>query len=192
MSKAAWIEIIEPEEAEGPLVEAYDLAKTPHGSVDNVMKVHSLRPQTMVGHLSLYRSVLHHSDISLPLWFLEVVASYVSLKNNCAYSLTHHWRNAASLIADPPRATAVRSALDSGRPESAFVGKELALLRYAGKLTTDVGAMVEADYEALGAAGATDEEILEVNQVTASFNYSNRLLNGLGVSTDGDAIGYYD
>ena len=52
--------------------------------------------------------------------------------------------------------------------------------------------MVEADYDALGAAGATDEEILEVNQVTAYFNYSNRLLNGLGVSTDGDAIGYYD
>jgi len=192
MSKAAWIEIIEPEEAEGPLVEAYDLAKTPHVSVDNVMTVHSLRPQTMVGHLSLYRSVLHHSDISLPLWFLEVVASYVSLKNGCAYSLTHHWRNAASLIADPPRAAAVRSALDSGRPECVFEGKELALLRYAGKLTTDVGAMVEADYEALGAAGATDEEILEVNQVTAYFNYSNRLLNGLGVSTDGDAIGYYD
>ena len=34
-------------------------------------------------------------------------------------------------------------------------------------------------------------EILEVNQVCAYFNYSNRLLNGLGVSMDGDSVGYY-
>jgi UDP-glucuronate 4-epimerase len=34
-------------------------------------------------------------------------------------------------------------------------------------------------------------QILEVNQVCAYFNYSNRLLNGLGVTTQGDVIGYY-
>ena len=51
--------------------------------------------------------------------------------------------------------------------------------------------MVEADIDRLRAAGADDGEILEVNQVCAYFNYSNRLLNGLGVSTDGDVIGYY-
>ena len=32
-------------------------------------------------------------------------------------------------------------------------------------------------------------EILEANQVCAYFNYSNRLLNGLGVSTEGEALG---
>ncbi|MCY3773899.1 MAG: alkylhydroperoxidase, partial [Gemmatimonadetes bacterium] len=41
-------------------------------------------------------------------------------------------------------------------------------------------------------SGCSDGEILEVNQVVAYFNYSNRLLNGLGVTTDGDEIGYYD
>ena len=41
--------------------------------------------------------------------------------------------------------------------------------------------------EALRAAGCEDAEILEVNQVCAYFNYSNRLLNGLGVTTQGDA-----
>ena len=41
-------------------------------------------------------------------------------------------------------------------------------------------------------AGADDGEILEVNQVCAYFNYSNRLLNGLGVTTDGDQVGYYE
>ena len=39
--------------------------------------------------------------------------------------------------------------------------------------------------------GSGDGEILEVNQVCAYFNYSNRLLNGLGATTDGDVLGYY-
>ena len=51
--------------------------------------------------------------------------------------------------------------------------------------------MVQADIDALRAAGCDDGEILEVNQVCAYFNYSNRLLNGLGVTTEGDVIGYY-
>jgi alkylhydroperoxidase family enzyme len=49
--------------------------------------------------------------------------------------------------------------------------------------------MAEADVAVLRAAGATDEEIFEANQVVAYFSYSNRLLNGLGVTTDGDILG---
>ena len=51
--------------------------------------------------------------------------------------------------------------------------------------------MQAQDYEALRSAGCDDGEILEVNQVCAYFNYSNRVLNGLGVTTEGDAVGYY-
>ncbi len=192
MPPIAWIKTIEPEDASGPLALAYEQAKTPQGTVDNVMKAHSLRPRTMEGHLALYRSVLHAEDIVLPLWFLETIASYVSMINACDYSLTHHFRNARQLMGDAARAEAVYGALLACRPEQAFDGKELALLRYAGKLTAEVGAMEQADVEALRATGADDGEILEVNQVCAYFNYSNRLLNGLGVSTKGDSIGYYD
>ena len=67
----------------------------------------------------------------------------------------------------------------------------LALLRYARKLTLSPESMARGDVEALHAAGADDGEILEVNQVTAYFNYANRSLNGLGVSLEGDVIGYY-
>ncbi len=192
MPPIAWIETIEPEDASGPLERAYELATTPSGTVDNVMKAHSLRPRTMEGHLALYRSVLHAEDIVLPLWFLEMVAAYVSTINGCDYSLTHHFRNARQLMGDTARAEAAYEALRVGRPERTFDGNELALLRYAGNLTAEVGAMEQADIEALRAAGADDGEILEVNQVCAYFNYSTRLLNGLGVSTKGDSIGYYD
>ncbi len=188
---SAWIKMIALEDAQGALASAYEKVKTPHGTVDNVMKAHSLRPHTMEGHVSLYRSVLHNPDNTLPFWFLEVVASYVSMLNRCDYSLTHHFANARRLMGDPARAEAVRLALLDRAPERVFEGRELALLRYAGKLTTEVAHMVKADIDALHQAGCDDGQILEVNQVCAYFNYSNRLLNGLGVTTEGDVIGYY-
>ena len=187
----AWIEMISEDDATGVLREMYDQARTPHGTVDNVMKAHSLRPHTMQGHIALYRSVLHHPDITLPLWFLEVVASYTSIMNNCEYSLTHHFMNARRLLDDDKRADEIHAALQAGEPQRVFSGKDLALLEYAAKLTVNVSGMEKTDIDALHAAGCNDGEILEVNQVVAYFNYSNRLLNGLGVTTEGDAIGFY-
>jgi uncharacterized peroxidase-related enzyme len=188
---AAWIRLVPVEDATGTLAAMYDKVKTPHGTVDNVMRAHSLRPHTMEGHVVLYRSVLHNPENTLPFWFLEVVASYVSMANRCAYSLTHHWANARRLIGDEARSDAIHAALQAERPEDVFSGKELALLGYAHKLTVAVARMEKADLDAVRAAGADDGEILEVNQVCAYFNYSNRLLNGLGVTTEGDVIGYY-
>ena len=187
----AWIRMIPLEEATGKLKEMYQRVTTPSGTVDNVMRAHSLRPHSMEGHLVLYKNVLHNPDNTLPFWFLEVVASYVSMTNRCDYSLTHHFANARRLMNDAARVQAVWAALSSAEPEQVFSGKELALLRYARKLTTSVGDMRKADFDACRAAGCDDGEILEVNQVCAYFNYSNRLLNGLGVTTEGDTIGYY-
>lgn len=187
----AWIKMIPDEEATGLVKRMYDRVRTPHGTVDNVMRVHSLRPHTMEGHLVLYKSVLHNPGNTLPLWFLEVVASYTSITNDCGYSLAHHFANVRRLLQDDTRADLIHEALVAGEPERVFDGKELALLRYARKLTAVVGSMEQSDIAAPRASGCDDGEILEVNQVVAYFNYSNRVLNGLGVTTEGDVVGYY-
>ena len=188
---SAWIKMVSPEDATGRLKELYDRVTTPHGTVDNVMRAHSLRPETLDGHVVLYKSVLHNEDNTLPFWFLEAIATYVSLTNRCHYSTTHHAANMRRLQDDETRAETMYAALACDQPELVFEGKELALLRYARKLTAAVGEMCATDIETLRAAGANDGEILEVNQVCAYFNYSNRLLNGLGVTTKGDTVGYY-
>ena len=41
----------------------------------------------------------------------------------------------------------------------------------------------------LRSAGFIDGEVLEINQVTAYFNYANRTVLGLGCSTTGDILG---
>ncbi len=189
---SAWIKTIPPHEASGRLKELYDRVKTPHGTVDNVMRAHSLRPESLEGHRMLYRSVLHNPANSLPAWFLEAVATYVSLINRCHYATAHHSVNLRRLVEDESKGEAMYAALACGRPEIVFAGKELALLEYARKLTSEIGEICSGDVDALRERGADDGEILEVNQVCAYFNYSNRLLNGLGVTTEGDVIGYYE
>ncbi len=188
---SAWIKMISDAEADEELLEVLKLARTPHGTVDNVMRVHSLRPNTMRGHVILYRAALHDDANTLPMWLQETISSYVSILNDCPYSLANHWSNARHLIGDEARADAIEAALQTGRPEEAFEGRELALLRYAEKLTRNPGAMEEGDVQALKDAGVDDGEILEANQIIGYFNYVNRLLNGLGVTTEGDIVGYY-
>ncbi len=187
----AWIKIIQPDDADDELRTTYEAVTSPHGTVDNVMKVHSLQPKTMLGHLTLYKSILHNPDMTLPVAFLEVVASYTSMINNCEYSLTHHFNNARHLLADNARADRVFAVLQSNELSVVFTGKELALLEYAAELTRNVGGMNKEPFDKAKISGCSDQEILEVNQVVAYFNYSNRVLNGLGVTTEGDVVGYY-
>lgn len=188
---SAWIKMISDEEADSELLDALQLARTPHGTVDNVMRVHSLRPNTMRGHVLLYRAALHDDANTLPMWLQETISSYVSMLNHCDYSLANHWANARHLIDDDARADSIEQALRARRPENAFDGRELALLRYAEKLTLAPGEMLQADIEALRATGVDDGQILEDNQIVGYFNYVNRCLNGLGVTTDNDIVGYY-
>ncbi|MFK7992628.1 MAG: carboxymuconolactone decarboxylase family protein [Granulosicoccus sp.] len=187
----AWIRMIGDSEADDQLREILDEARTPHGTVDNVMRVHSLRPATMQGHVALYRAALHNSANTLPTWLQETLSSYVSILNDCPYSLANHWANARHLINDDERADAIEVALKTGNPGAVFSGRELALLNYTRKLTLEPQSMLEADVQALRNTGLDDGEILEANQIVAYFNYVNRLLNGLGVSTEGDIVGYY-
>ena len=188
---SAWIKMISDRDADEELSEVLNLARTPHGTVDNVMRVHSLRPNTMKGHVTLYRAALHDESNTIPMWFQETVSSYVSILNDCPYSYANHWKNAAYLMQDPTKANQVEIALNAKKPESHFVGAELAMLEYTEKLTLKPGKMVETDVIKLRDSGVDDGQILELNQIIGYFNYVNRLLNGLGVTTSGDTVGFY-
>ncbi len=188
---SAWIRMIADADADADLSSALSTARTPHGTVDNVLRVHSLRPNSMRGHMMLYKAALHDPANTLPTWLQETIASYVSLLNDCDYSLANHWANARHLIGDDARADAIWAALQARAPEDVFEGAELELMVYAAKLTLEPSGMIEADVVKLREAGLDDGQILEANQIIGYFNYVNRCLNGLGVTTEGDIVGYY-
>ena len=104
----AWIAASRDEVSSPELAACLDAVRGPSGDVGNVMRVHSLRPHTMMGHQALYMSVLHHDANQLPMWFQEVIASWVSILNRCDYSLANHFANARHLLGDDDRADAIR------------------------------------------------------------------------------------
>ena len=117
----AWIRLIPYAESTGRLREHYDRVKGPQGNIDNVMKVHGPRPHTMEGHSALYKSVLHHTGNTLPVWFLECLGIYTSLANECDYSVAHHYAGLTRLVGKA-KAEPIWAALKSGAPERAFAG----------------------------------------------------------------------
>ena len=188
---SSWIKMLSDEMAGSELKRALDEARTPHGTVDNVLRVHSLRPNTMKGHMALYKSCLHDETNTLPEWLQETISSYVSILNSCEYSLLNHWKNAKFLINDEEKSDLIFNALKERKPQECFKGVELALMKYAEKLTLRPSDMKKADVDELKIAGLDDGQILEANQIICYFNYVNRSINGLGVTNEGDVIGYY-
>ena len=94
----AWIKTKSYQESTGKLRNLYDRVKGPNNNVDNIMMIHSLRPHTMEGHMVMYKNVLHHSSNKIPKWFLEVIGIWVSVLNECAYCINHHFEGLKRLI----------------------------------------------------------------------------------------------
>jgi len=185
----SWIKTISYEKSEGRLRKIYDRVAGPDHNVDNILMVHSLRPHSLTGHMALYKNVLHHSNNTIPKWFLETVGVFVSMLNNCSYCVEHHFEGMKRLISDHPRTDKILSALEANNPADAFEGKELEAMKYARKLCISPGMIAKSDIELLRDAGYDDGEILEINQVVSYFCYANRTVLGLGVHTKGDILG---
>ena len=185
----SWIQLISFKEAEGKLKRLYQKVTGPKNNVDNIMMVHGLRPHTMTGHMALYKNVLHNSNNTLPKWYLETIGVFVSLLNNCDYCVEHHFSGLKRLIKDDEKSSAVKKSLEEKTFNTVLSDAYSEGLMYAEKLTKNPSELSKVDVEKLKEKGITDGEILEINQVVSYFNYANRTVLGLGVSTEGDILG---
>lgn len=185
----SWIRVIGFEEATGKLKQIYKKIKGPNNQIDNVLSIHSLRPHTLVGHMSLYKNTLHHSNNSFPNWFLELLGTYTSYINNCDYCYKHHFAGMKRFLNDNEKAIALKQHIETNTLEKYLSEREFALVNYAKKLTFDADKIEKEDIDALKLLGFTDGEILEVNQVVSYFNYANRTVLGLGVNTNKEVLG---
>ena len=80
----AWIRMISEDEAEGELRSLYRRLTGPSGEVDNIMKIHSLNPKSLAGHLDFY-SHLMRGPSPLSRIRREMIAVVVSAINRCRY-----------------------------------------------------------------------------------------------------------
>lgn len=185
----SWIKVISYDEAKGRLKKYYDRIKGPNSILDNVLTIHSLRPHTLEAHMSLYKSVLHHSGNSLPKWYLETLGTYVSHLNKCDYCVTHHAVGLKRNLNDDEQYELISTAIQSGKFEGILERKYLMGIKYAKVLALNHSEIKESNIQELRESGLEDGEILEINQVVAYFCYVNRTVVGLGVTLEKDNIG---
>ena len=185
----SWIKIIPFEDATGKLKQIYKKIKGPNNQIDNVLSIHSLRPHTLVGHMSLYKNTLHHSNNTFPNWYLELLGTYTSYINKCDYCYQHHFAGMKRFLNDDEKAIQLKNHIESDTLNSYLSKKEFAMIKYAKKLTFLTDNIEKKDIELLKTLGYSDGEILEVNQVVSYFNYANRTVLGLGVNTKNEVLG---
>lgn len=186
----SWIKTIKFEDAKGRLRKLYEKVTGPNNNVDNVLSIHSLRPHTLVGHMSLYKNVLHNSNNTLPKWYLESLGTFVSHLNQCDYCVMHHASGLKRLLKeDPSKFDEIIDGIKNNNVIPSLDERLNAGFEYAKNLTFNLNKISETDIENLRKVGFDDGEILEINQVVSYFNYVNRTVVGLGVNTDGDILG---
>jgi uncharacterized peroxidase-related enzyme len=106
----------------------------------------------------------------------EMIAVVVSTTNRCHYCIVSHSAALRKLTGDPLLVEQLATNHAYARVES----KERAMLDFAVKLTERSSSCTEADVEALREAGWTDEDVMDIAEVAAMFNFTNRLASGLG------------
>ncbi len=81
----AWIRTIEADEASPELSRLYAQVEDPEtGQLDNVMKIHSLHPEGLAAHFSVYSSSMAGTK-TLRRVERELIAVVVSGLNQCHY-----------------------------------------------------------------------------------------------------------
>jgi alkylhydroperoxidase family enzyme len=82
---AAWIETVHENDAEGLLRELYEREwDRERNLVDNILKVHSLHPETLRAHIDLYRTVMYGQS-KVTRAEREMIGVVVSAINKCHY-----------------------------------------------------------------------------------------------------------
>lgn len=185
----SWIKVITIEEATGNLKRLYNKIKGPNNQIDNVLSIHSLRPHTLVGHMSLYKNTLHHKNNTFPNWFLEFLGSYTSYINKCDYCYKHHVEGMKRFLNNNEKSKKLKKHIESNTLELYLSEREYALINYAKKLTLQMHTLHKEDIECLKKFGYSDGELLEINQVVSYFNYVNRTVLGLGVNLGNEVRG---
>jgi uncharacterized peroxidase-related enzyme len=145
------------------------------GFVPNVLRVYALRPR----HLRLWNEFyedLMRGESGLTKAEREMIAVVVSTANRCHYCMVSHGAALRKLTGDPILVEQLRTNYRYAGVEP----KQRAMLDFAVKLTEQSYRCTDEDVEALREAGWIDEEIMDIAEVAAMFNFTNRLASGLG------------
>jgi uncharacterized peroxidase-related enzyme len=135
----------------------------------------TFRPETAKPMRQLAHILLHEPN-SLTPGERELIATFVSSRNNCHFCQSSHGAAAASHLGD---ASVVQQVKTDFRT-APISDKLKTLLVIAGKVQQDGKLVTSAEVEAARNQGATDLEIHDTVLIAAAFSMYNRYVDGLG------------
>ena len=157
-----------------------------HNDIPGIRGLMQYRPDTALV-MNQLAQVLLADEASMPKFDRELIASFVSSRNECKFCMTSHGAIAAHLPGgDQDLVEAVwhdyRSAPISEKLKS--------LLNIADKVHKGGKHVTEADITAAKEQGASDLDIHDTVLIAAAFCMFNRYVDGLGAATPDDPTFY--
>jgi uncharacterized peroxidase-related enzyme len=176
----AWVATVAPEDATGRLKEAYDWQSQRLGAPTEYTQLGSLHPELVYERLRMYKTVEEVesglSDVELAL--VVFLTSELNSTPHCS-SGAHAKLTVLGVDEDLLR-------LVLADPEAPATGNDRldAIASYTAKLTRAPGGVTEDDIVRLRAVGLDDADIVALNNLSAYYNYTNRVATGLGLRSE--------
>jgi uncharacterized peroxidase-related enzyme len=150
------------------------------GFVPNVMRAWALRPQHLMAWRTHYDLIMG-GESKLSKAQREMIAVTVSSLNRCHYCSTTHPAMLRSALRKEGRDPNMDVELQFDPLEADLTPAEKAMLEFAMLVTLDSSSIDNSDIETLRRYGFDDETIFDIAEITAMFNFTNRLANATGI-----------
>jgi uncharacterized peroxidase-related enzyme len=174
------IKVIQEDEATGRLKEVYTEIIQKRGKLSEVIKIQSLRAESIVKHIDLYMEIMF-SKSQLSRSQREMIAVVVSAHNHCNYCVAHHsealnnyWKNEKNT----EQLSKDFSLLALSEQDKTLCAFAVTITKYPSNSTSN------ELIEKLRFLGLSDEAILDATLVISYFNFVNRMVLGLGVELE--------
>ncbi len=164
-----------PEDLPEDLSKLFAKAAANLGFVPNVFQTYAYRPDRMRAWFSHFKQ-LHVPTENLTSADREMIAVVVSMTNGCLYCLVAHGAALRQEMGDPIQAD--RITLDWRR--ASLDERRFAICEYVERITKAPVETTEADIEHLMSLGLTREEVWDVAEIAAMYNFTNRLAMATG------------
>lgn len=173
------IPIVEEDMATGDVAKAYADYRTRFGrqQVPGILKCFATHPPLLEQMIALASSFLF-TESHLTRASKEMIATYVSCLNACAYCLDSH----ASFLHQQGGSDDLLLAIFQGNLDSPSISlKNRHLLAFAGKVTDESYKVSPADIQSLQNVGWHQQQIAEAVHIAALFACFNRVANAFGL-----------
>jgi uncharacterized peroxidase-related enzyme len=160
----------------GTYADLVDAARRDGREYSKIWDLFAFAPETMQ-HLSHLTQGIMRQPASITAGMRELIAAYTSYQNECRFCTKAHAAAASELLGDEALVWSALKDLDSSPLEA----RDKALLRFVGKVTTNLPGVVGEDVAAVRAAGWDDEAIYFAISACALFNFYNRWITATGV-----------